>query len=171
MASSAVISECGQYRYRLDRSWGYGPRIVWMMLNPSTADAEQDDPTIRRVIRFSRDWGYDACTVLNVYAYRATKPADLFKAANKRGPDWLTHFEQATSGQVPLVAAWGVHAGDEGRALARTLTNDARLGPVLCLGKTKGGHPRHPLYVRADTRPIPLSTPTPSPTEVNDGDR
>jgi hypothetical protein len=72
--SSAVLSPDGVYRYRLDRVWGAGPRVLFVMLNPSTADATQDDPTLRRCLGFARDWGYGSLTVANLYAYRARGP-------------------------------------------------------------------------------------------------
>ena len=110
--SEAVISQDERHRYSLTRRWGYGPAVCcWIMLNPSTADATTDDPTIRRCLRFTQGWGYDALTVVNLYAWRATDPADL-RNAQRAG-------------------------------LLRR--------PINCLGTTKTGAPRHPLYLRADT--------------------
>jgi hypothetical protein len=84
---SAVISPCGRYRYRLDRRWADGPSIAWIMLNPSTADSNTDDPTIRRIRAFSQAWGFGALTVVNLYAWRATDPRDLWQAPGPVGPE------------------------------------------------------------------------------------
>jgi hypothetical protein len=145
---AARISECGRYRYVLLRRWGEGPAVVFVMLNPSTADAEQDDPTIRRCVGFARAWGYDAVRVLNLYAYRSTNPAGLAKAGvlavGPRNDDYL--LRHARSG-APMVAAWGAHR----MARDRAATVTRRLGlRWLALGTTRDGSPRHPLYVRAD---------------------
>jgi len=158
MMRSAVISEDGLYRYRLDRWWGDGPRVVWVMLNPSTADADVDDPTIRRVMRFSKDWGYDGCTVVNVYAWRATKPSDLPDSDEKAaGPWWMKHLTEALDNPFsPVVVAWGAHGTRAAQELASALSKRKAFvsPPIMCLGTTKDGHPRHPLYVPASMEPI-----------------
>lgn len=147
MTRSAVLSPEGMYRYRLDRSWAEGPRILFVMLNPSTADGTQDDPTLRRCIRFARDWGYGSLTVANLYAYRATAPAELKKAADPVGPECDLHLERCAGEAALVVAAWGMHAQPERAEQVRRL-----LGPkVMALAWTKAGQPRHPLYVRGDT--------------------
>lgn len=149
---SAVLSEDGRYRYRLDRWWGNGARLVWVMLNPSTADADVDDNTIRRVMRFSKDWGYDGCTVVNVFAWRATKPADLPLDDNEAmGPEWSSYVKEVVTPGAPVVLAWGAHERRACWQLVDILTKRAD-AHVLCLGKTLKGAPKHPLYVRADTR-------------------
>lgn len=146
---SAVLSPEGMYRYRLDRTWGQGPRVLFVMLNPSTADGTQDDPTLRRCIRFARDWGYGSLTVANLYAYRATAPADLKKAADPVGPECDLYLKRCAGEASLVVAAWGMHAQPERVKQVRRL-----LGPeVMALAWTKAGQPRHPLYVRGDTVP------------------
>jgi hypothetical protein len=150
MRRVADISDDGRYRYALGRRWEEGGRAVtFVMLNPSTADAEQDDPTIRRCIGLARGWGYNALTVLNLFAYRATDPAELAKvgvlAVGPRNDDYLRRHVEVGR---PMVAAWGAHRMARQRAAAVT----SRLGiRWWCLGTTKDGSPRHPLYVRADT--------------------
>lgn len=151
----------GPYRYSLSRRWatGAGQRIAtFVMLNPSTADAEADDPTIRRCVGFARALGCGALRVANLYALRATRPADLWAADDPVGPDndaWLTTcaaVAEATGG--PLVAAWGQHARpDRVRAVLR-LPGMHRLSAY---GVTRAGHPRHPLYLpaAADLQPWP----------------
>ncbi|MDO5705795.1 MAG: DUF1643 domain-containing protein, partial [Paracoccus sp. (in: a-proteobacteria)] len=78
--SRAMYSRCGGHRYLLERRWAPGARLVWVMLNPSTATELSNDPTIERVERRSRMLGYDALSVVNLFAFRATRPADLARA-------------------------------------------------------------------------------------------
>jgi hypothetical protein len=82
MERSATISPCRMFRYALWRRWGSGPYAMFIGLNPSTADEQNDDPTIRRCIGFAQSWGYDALCMANLFAYRATKPTDMKNAAN-----------------------------------------------------------------------------------------
>jgi hypothetical protein len=152
--SDAVISECGGYRYSLSRRWGSGPALRVVMLNPSTADATVDDPTIRRCIGFARREGFAALTVLNLYAYRATDPKALLTCPDPVGPDnnaWLAAHLQ---GSASVLAAWGANARPERvqRVLSLVRGVDWR-----CLGTTKQGHPRHPLYVRGDQPLVPFA--------------
>lgn len=157
--SDAVLSDCGRYRYTLLRVWDEtNPRrVCWIMLNPSTADAATDDPTIRRCIGFSRSWGYGGMEVVNLFAYRATDPADL-KAAPQAWGGMLTnwHMEQVVNRCEQVIVAWGAHGSylDRDRAVCHTLR---RIGkPVFCLGTTAAGQPRHPLYLPGSTRPVPF---------------
>lgn len=148
---SAVISECGRYRYALLRRWGDAPTFAtFVLLNPSTADAEQDDPTIRRCIGFAKAWGLAALRVVNVYALRSTDPEALRRADDPVGPlndRYLTrHAEAARDEGMPLVAAWGAHA-DPNRV--RQVLALPGMTALTALGTTKDGHPRHPLYLPA----------------------
>jgi len=154
---TAHLSECELYRYTLDRVWGDQPdnRLVWLMLNPSTADAEKDDPTIRRCIAFSCGFGYDALRVVNLFALRATNPMDLVDslesgvALNDCAADTLLH--DATSGEG-VVVAWGAHGGRwPGRDRVREVLGFLRPASLSCLGRTKDGHPKHPLYVKGNS--------------------
>lgn len=151
---SAIISDDGVYRYSLARWWDTSlPRDLWIMLNPSTADAAKDDRTIRRCIGFSRSWGSGGLVVVNLYGYRATDPDDLF-AAQKAGVDvigpendgWIRAHLATERGYV--IAAWGATG-----ARAWKVRQYAKLAgqTLTCLGTTKNRQPRHPLYVRADT--------------------
>lgn len=158
MKRSAVISDDGLYRYQLGRKWDDSlPVLAWIMLNPSTADAEQDDPTIRRCMKFSRDWGYGGIEVANVYAYRTTNPKTLLKIDDPVGPDWA-QFMFDLMQSYPIIAAWGTKGGKHGDDFAASLITGGHLmfPPVRCLGTTKAGHPKHPLYMRADTPPVPF---------------
>jgi len=116
-----------------------------VMLNPSTATQEQDDPTIRRCIGFARRWGYVRLEVVNLFAWRATRPKDLPRSWD---PEDDRAIREAVVRADRVVAAWGVHGA--GPRADEVL---AMLGPCDCLGVTKHGHPRHPLYLRADTAP------------------
>jgi hypothetical protein len=124
------------------------------MLNPSTADAERDDPTIRRCGGFARAWGFGAMTVVNLFALRATDPARLRRARDPIGRDNDRHIAEAAAGADALVLAWGIHGAlrDRDRAVLALLSE---LRPS-CLGLTRGGHPRHPLYLPRAAAPVPF---------------
>lgn len=152
MIPTATICPSGLYRYDLGRRWGDGAMVAFLMLNPSTADATQDDPTIRRCVGFARSWGAGAIRVVNLWAYRATKPADLWGARELLdvvGPENDRHIRRAADEAERVVAAWGAHGHRDPKRVAAVLD---LLGdrPLYCLGRTKGGDPRHPLMVRAD---------------------
>lgn len=155
MISDAVISPCGRYRYSLVRAWGSGGRLArFVMLNPSTADATADDPTIRRCIGFARLWGLDGLAVVNLYALRSTDPAGLWAAdVDPVGPDNDRHLwaaaVHASDAETPLVAAWGVNAKASRIEAVLDLPGMHRL---QALGITKAGQPRHPLYLRRDAQ-------------------
>ena len=130
------------------------------MLNPSTATAEEDDPTIRRCFRFAQDWGYTHLLVGNLFAYRATDPNDLYMARDRVGPDNDHHLLNMARVSDLIICAWG-QMGDLGRRgwMVQGLLNrmnKVRKGyhtqiPVRHLGLTKNGQPKHPLYLKANT--------------------
>jgi len=152
---SAVFSPCRTWRYSIYRIWDETkPLLAVVGLNPSTADETLDDPTIRRCIRFARDWGYGGLVMLNLFAFRSTDPAGLRSAQDPIGPDNDQHLLKETEGRRAL-CAWGTHGVLQGRgatvaALLKTVGRE-----LVCLGRTKGGHPKHPLYIRADQQPEP----------------
>jgi len=152
---NALISPDGKYRYWLERRWSgadfRSPMIVWCMLNPSTADARIDDPTIRRCIGFTNAWGYARLVVVNLYAYRATNPRELegLNAAELQGPenaDWLYYWTIIPSSCM-VVCAWG---GNRFKCVPYppALTSMR----TYCLGITATREPKHPLYLPASTR-------------------
>jgi hypothetical protein len=148
----AVLSTCGFYRYQLRRTWSTArPPAVFIMLNPSTADASQDDPTIRRCIGFARAWGYGGIVVVNLFAWRATDPSQLLLAPGAVGPDNDYYIRQALEQAGIVVAAWGSHSFATSRIPAVHQLVLESGNRMLCLGTTKEGHPRHPLYVPAAT--------------------
>lgn len=151
-SKTAILSLDGLYRYRLGRRWGDGDPLVWVMLNPSTADADVDDPTIRRCVNFTKAWGFDALTVVNLFAYRATDPKALQLADDPVGRANYRHVRRAVDEAAGIVCAWGANARKVPQFRhAPDISEIAGLRPLFCLGVTKDGSPRHPLYVKADT--------------------
>lgn len=156
------ISDCGTYRYTLTRRWGDGFTQVFCMLNPSTADAEKDDPTIRRCISFAKREGAGGLLVVNLFAYRATNPKSLPNHITAFGPEnydalVLAGSNAKMSGK-PIILGWGAHGGSH-RADETAMGIFRQVGATMAaLGWTKLGLPRHPLYVRADA---PLDPVTP----------
>lgn len=162
MERDALVSEDGLYRYTLSRRWAPGPLLPFGMLNPSTAGKDVDDPTTRRCEGFARREGCGGYLVVNTAAFRATKPADMLAAADPVGPDNERWLRAALLGSVidgvPFVCAWGAHG--QPAHVAKIIRLAAEVGARLaCLGVTKDGAPRHPLYLRADSplQPWPLS--------------
>jgi hypothetical protein len=149
----AVFSRDNRYRYSLVRSWDSGLKpVLFVGLNPSTADVENDDPTIRRCMRFARDWGYGGILMGNLFALRATDPREMLAAPDpvgERNDYWLRHLASLAG---IVVAAWGAHGTHQGRAQA--VVDSGALGSFTVLGLTKDGHPRHPLYMPAACRPL-----------------
>lgn len=150
---AATISPCTCYRYSLRRTWQPGGRVVcFIMLNPSTADAEEDDPTIRRCIGFGKSWNFDALEVVNVFAYRTTNPSVLAMVTDPEGPENDAAIQQAAGRAEMVVCAWGAHEMGAGRAMQISAMLKKR--PLYCLGMTKTVRPKHPLYVSGDQQPI-----------------
>jgi hypothetical protein len=142
----AKISDDGVYRYWLSRRIGMGERTVaFIGLNPSTADALKDDPTIRRCVWFARTWGFDWLLMANLHALRATNPKLLVTAEDPIGPDNAEYLKWVVKRSEIVVAAWGAHRL---HCTAHAFVGWLRSLPyVHCLGTTQGGHPRHPLYI------------------------
>jgi len=160
---SAEISECGRYRWWLRRSWNpvYGAEylqgtVCFVMLNPSKADALQDDPTIRRCINFADNWGFTALSVRNLFPWRATDPDEMraYGILTLTGGDRGNAELQASATADLVIAAWGASPRIIGRDVAALNMFGTR--PIYCLGTTKNGYPKHPLYIRADTEPQPF---------------
>ncbi len=154
---AARNSECGVFQYSLERYWGPKPGLVFVMLNPSIADAEVDDPTVRRCMGFAHREGCDGVLLLNLYAYRAADPRALRTCGDAVGPENDTHLrmtltEQARRG-TPVVAGWGATAKPDRAAQVLGLVPGVAW---RCLGITKAGAPRHPLYVNGDQPLLPF---------------
>ncbi|PCR88706.1 hypothetical protein CP557_21800 [Natrinema ejinorense] len=151
--SDAVLSDDGEYRYRLTRTWDAAkPTVAFLMLNPSTADASEDDPTIRRCLGFAKDWGYGSLVVANLFGLRTPDPSNLRDHPNPIGPDNDDHLRDVCTDAAQVVAAWGANGSlqDRARAVAKSLETD-----LYALDTTKAGHPVHPLYQPKDAEPEP----------------
>jgi len=148
MNKGAKFSECGNYRYSLWRIWDEDKKVLTFIgLNPSTANEEKDDPTIRRIIQFAKDNGYGGCRMLNLFTLISSDPYRLLVSRNtfKNADYWLTVL-----GTHPVVFAWG--SFKEAKFRAKEVIK--MFPEALCLGKNKDGSPKHPLYLKANT---PLS--------------
>jgi hypothetical protein len=156
----AQLSRDGLYRYRLFRGWGEGRRIVFVMLNPSTADASFDDPTIRRCRGFAKRLVGGSMEVVNLYALRATKPEHLLHHPDPIGPENVWVIQKAIREADLVVAAWGANV-EKVAPLAvppiKLVMNSCEGHGVdlTCLGETEAGHPRHPLYLPSDASCVP----------------
>jgi hypothetical protein len=147
--SGALFSKCEQWRYGLWRVWNNidtsskPRRIAFVGLNPSTADESKDDPTIRRCIRYAKEWGYDGMYMLNAYGFRSTDPKGLWKVEDPVGPAtdfWLKWYASESD---TVLACWGGNIkGDREGKVCDVLNRQ-----LMCLGTTQAGNPRHPLYL------------------------
>lgn len=150
-ARTAAFSPCRNYRYSLLRRWGAPEQgyAMFIGLNPSTADEEADDPTIRRCMQYAKDWGYGALCMTNLFAFRATDP-DMMKAHPEPvGPDTDAVLANLAGSAGVVVAAWGNHGSHRGRD-----QEVIKCMPQLhCLTVTKQGQPGHPLYLSKTLTP------------------
>lgn len=162
ITKSAEISNCGRYRYVLLRTWDDSqPIATFIMLNPSTADADVDDPTIRRCIGFAKSWGRGGVTVLNLFALRSTDPKVLWSqtgfddTVGYHNDDRIRRYLRCSS---LMVAAWGAWDNAWMRRRLITIQDMVRFEKqsLWCLGRTKNGSPRHPLYVPGSQEPAPF---------------
>ena len=152
--SGAIFDASARYRYRLWRSWNPArPGITFVMLNPSVADAKCNDPTIRRCLGFAQSWGFGSLEVVNLFALCTSDPVLLKESPDPIGPENDFYLQSAVE-KGPVLAAWGCHGGMGQRD--EMVLGMLPVRRLWCLGITKRGHPRHPLYVAAATRPVPL---------------
>ena len=153
--SQAIYSDCEAYRYELTRVWNAeGDRVLFVMLNPSTATEVQNDPTVERCERRARTLGYGAFRVCNIFAYRATDPRNMRAQPDPVGPMNDAAITQAADWADAIICAWGTHGehlnrGPQVEALLRTQPK-----PLTHLGLSKAGHPKHPLYIGYHVQPI-----------------
>lgn len=152
--AGAEFDRTRRYRRRLWRRWSEGAGIAaFIMLNPSTADAGRDDPTVRRCAGFARDWGFAGFDVVNLYDFRATDPRDLFAAARPCSAANDHAIAAAARAAALTVAAWGARA-EPARARAACKIVGREGARLHALALTKVGQPRHPLYLRRSCRPV-----------------
>ncbi len=148
--SSAVLSDCGLYRYRLGRRWGRGPALLFVLINPSTADAEVPDPTVTRCIGFARREGFAAIDVVNLFGWRATDVRALRNAADPIGPENDMHLRAAAAEAGKVIVGWGavekIPRPLRGRPAA-VLQILRAVAPVHALAVNADGSPGHPLYL------------------------
>lgn len=157
MRVDALFSPCRQYRYTLHRIWSEKkPFVMFVGLNPSTADERKNDPTVTRCIKFASDWGYGGMVMMNIFAYRSTNPQILYKLEDPVG-DENDHYIAKIAGEAGLiVTAWGNHGAHKGRGdevLSMLMAMDGASGKVHHLGLTGEGQPKHPLYLKAAEKP------------------
>ena len=132
--------------------------MAFVMLNPSTADAVKEDPTIRRCVGFARSWGYGSLSVVNLFAFRATDPSDLLSAVDAVGPENDRHIVKECSQANLTVLAWGNPPRSLTARASEVLAVLLESGiPAVCLGLTKQGMPRHPLYLAQATVPLAVT--------------
>lgn len=150
---SAVISVCGKYRYWLERKLANPNKsvCVFIMLNPSTADAELDDPTIRRCKGFAERFECGKLVVVNLFAFRATKPADLYKVKmlnDMVGPENDAYIRKALNLPGITLCGWGSNNALGRDVAIKRMASNMNVN-LCCLGKTKNDSPKHPLYLPA----------------------
>jgi hypothetical protein len=154
-ASVAVYSQCEAYRYLLTRVWNPdGRKVLFVMLNPSTATEFQNDPTVERCERRARALGFGAFRVTNIFAFRATDPRVMRAMADPIGPDNDAAIaDSARDWADSILCAWGTHGAHLGRGAAVEGLLRATGRELLTLGLSKDGHPKHPLYIGYDRQP------------------
>lgn len=163
IVKSAVISECGKHRYRLERAWGAGKgTVLWVMLNPSTADGKTNDATITKIAEMTHRWAYSGLVVVNLFTYRATDPKELSKVGPRdlNGPDATKHLVNELRRKPALVVVgWGAnrHAEQRGKVVTKLIRHFG-LTP-MCFKINKNGSPVHPLYQSYSAKLIPYVQP------------
>lgn len=149
MIKTATISPCGKYRYDLQRIWDLNlPMACLVGLNPSTADANENDRTICRIIEFVKTWGCGGFTMVNLFAYRATRPEDMLVTEHPVGAFNNEHIMNAAKQAAKVVFCWGTFGGFQ----KRDEEIIAMFPDAECFGYTKHGHPIHPLYLHSSTQ-------------------
>lgn len=152
---TARLSACGRYRYELTRIWGSAPLACWVLLNPSKADADYDDPTTRKLAGFAKAWNLGGFRLVNLFAYRATDPRELIEAdrggLDVVGPENWNHVRRAITAADSIAhvcIGWGSPGGTIGRSYAADVIAFAQSYRVRlwCIGRNQGGQPTHPLY-------------------------
>jgi len=156
---NAVFSACGQYRYVLERRWsrryGRAQSIAFIGLNPSTADATHNDPTIRKCMTYAARWGFSHMYMVNLFAWRATHPKDLIQTGHPIGDENDQYLDTTIANSAKIIACWGEHGIHRDRAAEIRSKFSRRL---YCLKTNNSGEPAHPLYLPAKLNPVKLRT-------------
>jgi hypothetical protein len=158
--SKAIFSDCRKYRYMLTRQWDSSKRyIVFVGLNPSTADETLDDPTIRREIAFAKSWGFGGLIKVNLFAYRATDPVNMKCTEDSIGPDNTMWLKEIVKYSDTIVMCWGsqgtyMNRGDSVKKMFQA--NFSGMINLYHLGLTKNLQPKHPLYLKSTTELLPF---------------
>lgn len=169
----AIISECGLYRYSLSRIWDTEKGLVnFIGLNPSTADAKDDDSTIKKCVKYAKKWGYGGIIMSNLFAYRTPEPHLMKKAPDAIGHENDEYIKLLADKSAIVIAAWG----NDGEYLGRSDLISNLIPNLQCLKINKTGQPAHPLYLNGDLKPLPYKTyidvrsfiPKPSNFEIPD---
>lgn len=163
LKADAEISDCGTFRPTLIRVWDWLlPRVLFVMLNPSTADGRRDDRTVKRCVAFAKAWGFGSLEIVNLYSFRAKDPGVLKKAmragkdiGDRSGDD--RHIVLAAERAQRLVCAWGAHVvGHRMTLRAKAVVALLRPRELFCMGWSAEGQPRHPLMLKGVTKPEPF---------------
>lgn len=174
MDRTTILSPCRTYRYTLWREFGGvlddSRYVMFIGLNPSTADEVENDPTIRRCIGFAKSWGYNTLCMVNLFAFRTKEPADMLKVADPIGPDNDQYLVSLAREASVVVAAWG----NDGAHLGRDAAVRAMLPNLYCLSKTKAGQPGHPFILkrtcgRCRYNPLKYTAPRSNDMELHPG--
>lgn len=152
--STALYSDCEQYRYALTRTWDpKGTKVLFVMLNPSTATEVQNDPTVERCERRARTLGFGSFCVTNIFAWRDTDPRKMRAAKDPVGPKNDKTILEFAYWADTIVCAWGTHGEhrQRGHEVQQILRETQQ--PLYHLGLSKAGHPKHPLYIAYSEQP------------------
>lgn len=144
------------YRYTLSREWAAGEKVAWIGLNPSTADENQLDPTLRRVTAFTKGWGFTGFHMLNLFAFRATKPENMKAAADPVGPNNDQWIIDTVRKSALVICCWGTHGSFKERDfdVIDKLSDAGQWGKLHSLKVNADGSPGHPLYIKGDVQPV-----------------
>ena len=158
---AATCSDCGRYRYLLKRRWSEGATCLFVGLNPSTATADKDDQTTRKCITLAKSWGFSGMAIANLFAIRCRYPNILWTASDPVGPENDAFLETAIREAHMVIAIWGNHGVNSyGLTTRRDRQILALYNDWQCIGVTKHGAPRHPLYAKNTSSLIPFSSPS-----------
>ena len=154
MKNTAKLSNCRRYRYALWRTWDDSkPYVLFVGLNPSTADETSDDPTLTRCVNYAKAWGYGGVCMANLFAFRATEPLDMKASKDPIGTENNEWLKKLADEVAIVVAAWG----NDGSYLGRSIQVKNLIPNMYCLKLNKTGEPAHPLYLAAKLHPVSMS--------------